>query len=73
MNIRDNGQGIEAKKLDKIFERFYRVDKDRSRKTGGSGLGLSICKLVVNAHKGSITVKSEIKKGTTFTIKLPLS
>jgi len=73
INIRDNGQGIETKELDKIFERFYRIDKDRSRKTGGSGLGLAICKLVVNAHKGSISVKSEPKKGTTFTIELPLS
>jgi len=73
IKVSDNGQGIAEDKLEKIFERFYRVDKDRSRKTGGSGLGLSICQLVVNAHKGSISVESENEKGTTFSVSLPLS
>lgn len=71
IKIRDNGPGIEQENLAKIFERFYRVDKDRSRKSGGSGLGLSICKLVVNAHKGSISVESKLKQGTTFIVNLP--
>jgi len=73
IKICDNGQGIEKANLDKIFDRFYRVHKDRSRKTGGSGLGLSICKLVVNAHNGTLSVQSEIEKGTTFTVNLPLN
>lgn len=73
IKIRDNGCGIEADKLESIFDRFYRVDKDRSRKTGGSGLGLSICRLIVSSHKGAITVDSKINHGTTFTVTLPLN
>ncbi len=67
----DTGIGIPAEDLDKIFERFYVVDKSRSRKTGGSGLGLAIVKHIVNLHQGKIEVKSELGKGSTFTVFLP--
>lgn len=67
----DNGTGIEEKELKLIFEPFYRVDTSRCRKTGGFGLGLAIVKKLVEAHGGSIEVKSEIGKGTTVIISLP--
>ncbi len=69
--IRDEGFGIPKKDQDKIFDRFYRVDKSRSRKTGGTGLGLAITKQIINLHKGKLQVSSKIKKGTTFKIVLP--
>jgi signal transduction histidine kinase len=71
ISIKDNGKGISKKYLDKIFNRFYRVDKSRSRKTGGSGLGLSIAAKIVDAIGGSIYVDSSIGKGTVFTLKIP--
>ena len=71
IQVKDNGIGINPEYLPLIFERFYRVDKDRSRKTGGSGLGLSICKLIVDSHRGLITAESQPKKGSTFTVIFP--
>ncbi|AGK52563.1 ATP-binding protein [Bacillus sp. 1NLA3E] len=70
--IRDEGIGMAAEDLPHIFERFYRGDKSRARKTGGVGVGLSIVKALVEAHKGIITVESELDAGTTFTILFPL-
>nr|MDA3843024.1 ATP-binding protein [Candidatus Kapabacteria bacterium] len=72
IEIVDTGLGIPQDKAERIFERFYILDKSRSRKVGGTGLGLSIVKHIVNLHKGAITVKGTPGKGTTFTIDLPL-
>ncbi|PLR92570.1 sensor histidine kinase [Bacillus sp. T33-2] len=69
--VQDKGVGIAAQDLPHIFERFYRGDKSRARKTGGAGIGLSIVKALVEAHKGKITVKSELDKGTVFTVLFP--
>ncbi|MBF0293118.1 MAG: PAS domain S-box protein [Nitrospinae bacterium] len=73
ITVRDQGYGMERQHSDRIFERFYRVDKARSRKAGGTGLGLSIVKHVVLAHHGKVTVESEPGKGSVFTITLPAS
>ncbi|HWF18207.1 MAG TPA: ATP-binding protein, partial [Verrucomicrobiae bacterium] len=69
--VQDDGPGIPPDSRDRIFERFYRVDRARSRETGGTGLGLSIVKHIVQAHGGEVWVKSELGKGTTFFFTLP--
>lgn len=71
LSVRDYGAGIEGKHLERLFERFYRVDKGRSRELGGTGLGLAIVKHIVLIHKGTVDVVSELGKGATFTIRLP--
>jgi len=69
--IADTGEGIPAQYLDRLFERFYRVDRARSRDMGGTGLGLAIVKHLARAHGGEVTVTSELGKGSIFTIELP--
>jgi two-component system phosphate regulon sensor histidine kinase PhoR len=69
--VRDNGNGIAPEHQARIFERFYRVEKSRSRAAGGSGLGLAISKHIVEAHKSTIHIKSVMGEGTTMEFKLP--
>ena len=71
VRIRDTGVGIPTEDLDQLFDRFYRVDKDRSRATGGSGLGLAISKQIVEMHGGSISVESEVDVGSVFEVRFP--
>ncbi len=71
IRVRDNGCGIDREHLPKIFNRFYRVDKSRSRHEGGTGLGLAIVKHIVQYHNGKIDVQSVRRQGTTFTISIP--
>lgn len=70
ISVEDDGPGIPQEHLDRIFERFYRIDKSRSRETGGTGLGLAIVKHILNAHDSNITVSSSLDKGTCFTFSL---
>jgi two-component system phosphate regulon sensor histidine kinase PhoR len=71
MWVRDDGPGIPAESRERVFERFYRVDRARSRETGGTGLGLSIVKHIVQAHGGEVWLKSEEGEGTAFHFTLP--
>ena len=71
ISVKDNGIGIPKKSLDYIFERFYRVDKSRNRNTGGTGIGLTICKSIIDLHNGNIEVKSEVNKGSEFIVSIP--
>jgi len=73
LRVTDNGTGIPAADLPRIFERFYRVEKGRSRASGGTGLGLSIVKEIIQAHHGAVHAESHLGKGTTIVIRLPLS
>jgi two-component system sensor histidine kinase SenX3 len=71
--VRDHGIGIPTRDLERIFERFYRVDRARSRETGGTGLGLAIVRHVAQAHGGDVTVESREGEGSTFTLQVPIS
>jgi len=73
VSVKDEGCGIARHHLAHVFERFYRVDKARSREAGGTGLGLAIVKHIVQAHGGSVAVESDVNVGSTFTIRLPIS
>ena len=70
ISVRDQGRGIAKEHLPRLFERFYRVDRARSRQQGGTGLGLAIVKHITQAHGGHLTVESELGKGSTFAIHL---
>jgi signal transduction histidine kinase len=72
VKIKDTGIGIPKEEQERIFRRFYRADKSRSRETGGVGLGLSIAEWIVHAHHGRIEIDSELNKGSTFTVYLPI-
>ena len=73
ITVADHGIGIPARDLERVFERFYRVDVARSRVTGGTGLGLSIVRHVVANHDGEVMVDSRLGEGSTFTLRLPLT
>jgi two-component system, OmpR family, phosphate regulon sensor histidine kinase PhoR len=73
ISIRDHGIGIDDEHIPRLFERFYRVDKARSRKLGGTGLGLAIVKHIMQAHNGKVTVESKPGKGSTFTLHIPIT
>jgi signal transduction histidine kinase len=70
--LTNTGEGIPEEHLDKIFDRFYRIDKSRSRNSGGYGLGLAIAKTIVEQHGGKISVKSILNGSTTFKVELPI-
>jgi two-component system sensor histidine kinase BaeS len=72
VRVRDNGAGIPYRDLPRIFERFYVVDRSRTRESGGAGLGLAIVKGIVDAHGGSISAESTLGRGTTVTIRIPI-
>jgi len=71
ISVEDTGEGIPAHHLDRLFERFYRVDRARSRELGGTGLGLAIVKHLTRAHGGEVSVESRFGEGTKFTVELP--
>lgn len=73
VSIQDEGKGLSEENKSKIFDRFYRVDQSRSRETGGAGLGLCICRNIVELHNGKIEVKSRLGEGSTFVVTLPMN
>ena len=73
ISVADTGSGIPAAVRDRVFERFYRVDGDRNRRSGGAGLGLSLVRAVAEAHGGRVAVAANPRGGTVFTIELPTS
>src|SRR6266568_653394 len=73
LEVADTGEGIPAKELPRIFERFYRVDKARARQTGGTGLGLAIVRHVAESHGGTVAVESKVGRGTTFSVTIPVT
>jgi two-component system, OmpR family, sensor kinase len=73
LTVQDSGIGNSLEEQARIFDRFYRTDDAREQATKGTGLGLSKCKWIVEVHKGTITVSSQVKEGSTFTVFLPLS
>jgi len=73
ISVKDESDGIHAKHLSRLTERFYRVDAARSKEIGGTGLGLTIVKHILNKHRGHLDIKSEINQGSTFTVELPIA
>jgi signal transduction histidine kinase len=73
VRVDDTGIGIPSRDLDRVFERFYRVDEARARETGGTGLGLSIVRHVAETHGGTASVRSVLGAGSTFTVEIPLA
>ena len=71
VSVADTGIGIPREHLSRIFERFYRVDKNRSRELGGTGLGLSIVKHIIQSHGGRVWVRSELEEGSAFAFSIP--
>jgi signal transduction histidine kinase len=72
IEVKDNGIGLSRRAMRRIFDRFYQVDQTLSRRAGGCGLGLAIVKFILDAHGGSIEVKSQVGKGSAFTVRLPI-
>jgi two-component system sensor histidine kinase SenX3 len=72
ISVADQGVGIPARDIDRIFERFYRVDRARSRETGGTGLGLAIVRHIATNHGGDVAVRSREGEGSTFTLRIPI-
>ena len=72
LHVIDQGPGIPQEDQSRIFDRFYRVDQARTRRSGGTGSGLAIAKAIADAHKGTLKVNSEVGKGTTFTLRLQI-
>ena len=72
VRVADDGVGIPSEDAERIFEPFFRVDRSRSKESGGYGLGLSICKRVMEAHRGAIVLEANGKRGATFILKLPI-
>ena len=72
IDVINEGEGVEEQHLTRLTERFYRVDKARSRQIGGTGLGLAIVKHIVNRHRGTLTIESKLNQTTKFSVNFPL-